>query len=282
MERVKGEFAMLNALIAASLAVGLQAADPDEIVVTGRKALERAEAQKAVNAVTVSHDSQIARFVDPVCPLVVGLPMSARQVVEAEIRSVATQVGARVAGAKCEANLIVILAGDGRAMFSDIRKKRPDWLDGLSHRDAEKILDQQGPVRAWAVRTLRDEDGRIVKVASNSIEKTEMQVRSASILKQTTSLGISGSVMIIDRAAVDGRSLGEIGQYAAMRGLALTRVPEGESFGTILGMFSSASAPRALTRFDRDYLKALYASDGRQLAVQERSRIAKAIAQPGN
>lgn len=273
---------MLNALIAASLALSLQAAEPDEIVVTGHRALDQSEAQKAVNAVTVSHDSQIARFQDPVCPLVVGLPMEARQVVEAQIRNVATQVGARVGAAKCDANLIVILAGDGKAMFSDIRKKRPDWLEGLSSRDSDRILNQQGPVRAWAVRSVRDEDGRIVKVASNSIEKTEMQVRSASFLKQTTSLGIDGSVMIIDRAAVDGRSLGEIGQYAAMRGLALTRVPEGETFGTILGMFNSGSGPRALTRFDRDYLKALYSSDGRQLAVQERDRIAKALAQPRN
>jgi hypothetical protein len=278
MDASKGSFAMLNALIAASLAIGLQSAKSDEIIVTGQKPLERAEAQKAVDAVTVSHHSQIARFLDPVCPSVIGLPTAARQVVEGEIRSVAAQVGARVADAACEANLIVILAADGKKMFSDVRKKRPEWLEGLSHRDVQKILNQQGPVRAWSVRILRNEDGRTVKIPSNSTERGEMQIRSASILKQTTSLGIGGSVMIIDDAAVEGRSLGEVGQYAAMRGLALTRVPESESFGTILRMFSSASAPRALTQFDRDYLTALYAGDGRQLAVQEKSRIAKAIA----
>jgi hypothetical protein len=273
---------MFDALMIAAAALGLQSAAPNEIVVTGRKPLDRAEAQKAVNAVTTSHESQIARFQDPVCPLVVGLPMDARQVVEREIRSVASRVGARVAGAKCDANLILILSGDGKAMFSDIRDKRPQWLAGLSHGDAEKILNQDGPVRAWAVRTVRDEDGRVVKVASNAIRKGEMKIRESSFLKQTTSLGIDGAVIIIERSAVDGRSLGEIGQYAAMRGLALTRTPQGDSFGTILGMFNSSSAPRQLTSFDLNYLTALYAGDGRQLAVHERSRIAKAIARPGN
>lgn len=270
---------MLNALLTVTAALALQQAAPsDEVVVTGRKALDGSEAQKAVNSVTVSQESQIARFQGPVCPLVVGLSMEARQVVEEEIRSVARDAGARLGGASCDANLIVILAGDKKAMFSDIRRTRRDWLEGLSHREAEIILQQPGPVLSWAVRTIRDEDGRILKVAGDAAAKTEGQTRTASILKQTTSLGIQGSVMIIERAAVDGRSLGEIGQYAAMRGLAVTRAPKGDGFGTILGLFNSAQAPRSLTSFDRNYLKALYAGDGRDLAVMERSRIAKAVA----
>ena len=271
---------MLNALTIASAALFFQAASPADIVVTGRKPLDRGEAQKAVNAVTVAHESQIARFQDPVCPLVVGLPLAARQIVENEIRGVARDVGAQVAGPKCDANLIVMLAGDKKTMFADIRRKRPDWLEGLSHREAEKIEAQPGPVMAWAVRTLRDEDGRILKIAGGNADSSSSQVRSASILKQTTSMGIQGAVIIIERAAVDGRSLGEIGQYAAMRGLAITRVPENGGAGTILGMFSVAEGARTLSSFDRSYLKALYAGDGRDLAVMERSRIAKAVASP--
>ena len=271
---------MLNVLLSVAAAASLQAAVPETIVVTGRKPLDGAQAQKAVNAISSSSDLQLDRYHDPVCPLVVGLPNEARDVVESQIRDIARQVGANAAGARCTANLIVLIAGDGQTMFADIRRNRREWLNGLSHNEIETIAGQKGPVRAWSVTSVRNEDGVMVTPSKDGSAPASLRVQSASIIKQPTRQQLDGSVIIIDRGALNGRTLGEIADYAAMRGLAMTRAPSGSNVGTVLSTFENASAPRAMTGFDLGYLKSLYAGDGRDTGVQERSRMARAIAQP--
>ena len=106
-----------------------------------------------------------------------------------------------------------------------------------------------------------------------------MRVMGASVLTMPTRQHIDGSVIIIDLSAADGRSLTELGDYAAMRGLSMTRPPSRSNVSTILSLFEKgANAPRELTRFDVGYLRALYASDGTTQAVLERGRIAANLA----
>jgi hypothetical protein len=104
-----------------------------------------------------------------------------------------------------------------------------------------------------------------------------LRVQSASILKQPTRQQLDGSVIIIERGALNGRTLGGIAHFAAMRGLAITRAPANAEVSTVLATFTSASAPRTMTAFDRAYLEALYAGDGRDTGLQERTRMARAI-----
>jgi hypothetical protein len=270
---------MLNALMIASAAVSLQAAAPNEIVVIGQKPMDRSQVQKAVNAVS-SHDFQMARYHDPVCPLVVGLSDDMRTVVEGQMRDIMTQVGAPVARGKCTANLIVMVAGDVNALFADVRRSRPMWFSGLAGRQIDAIAAQKGPVRAWSVSTLRNEDGENVTPHLDGSEKRSLRVRSASIMKQTTRQQLDGSIILIEQSALKGRTLGEISQFFVMQGLAVTHAPADGNVPTILRTFQDASAPRGLTSFDLGYLKALYSGDGRDSGVKERSRIARAIAQP--
>ena len=273
---------MFSALLAVAAAVSMQPTGPDDtIVVTGRRALDEAKALKAVNAVSSSSELQLARFHDPVCPLVVGLSKEEGAQVEAQISDIARQVGARSAAAKCTANLIVMVAGDGKAMFADIRRNRPEWVTGLSHDKVQAIAKQTGPVRAWSVTSIRNEDGMIVTPSADGAGPGTMRVQSASIIRQPTRQQLDGSVIIIEQRALNGRTLGEIAHYSAMRGLAMTRPPAEGQVGTVLSMFASTSAPRAMTSFDLGYLTTLYAGDGRATGVQERSRMARNIASGG-
>jgi hypothetical protein len=268
------------ALLQATTSAAPAAQTPEEIVVTGEARPSPKRMEQAVSDVTISRDLQIARFHDAVCPLVVGLTADATTVIQDRIADVAGQVGIRVDDrSKCDANLIVIFAGDGRALLSDIRTKRPNWLDGVSPAEVDRMMKDKGPVRAWSATSVRNEDGRMARDVGDDIAPT-MRVMSASFLTMPTRQHIDGSVIVIDLAAADGRTLTELADYAAMRGLSMTRPPNRSNVSTILSLFEAgADAPRQLTRFDLGYLRALYAADGTSKAVLERGRIAGSLAE---
>jgi hypothetical protein len=86
---------------------------------------------------------------------------------------------------------------------------------------------------------------------------------------------------VIETGATFGKSLTQIADYAALRGLAM--VTPGELDGsedTILALFEpgSQAAPAELTEFDRAYLKGLYRAPPRRWARSQVRYMADAIA----
>lgn len=269
-------------IAAATIAPAQPRAAEPAIVVTGEAPLSPAATARAIDAITVSKNLRLARYHDAVCPLVIGVRADAARVIEDGIRAVAKQAGAPVAAGRCDGNLVVVITRDANAMFRDIRATRPQWLNGLSATEVNALARENGPVRAWWSTTLRNEDG----VAQGSVDRgspQSLQVRSASILAAPTREQIDGSVIIIEQSAAAGKTLVQLADYAAMRGLARARPPADADVPTVLNLFSDkARAPAAMTRFDIGYLKALYASKGRETAIVERARIERALLHPGN
>ena len=107
-----------------------------------------------------------------------------------------------------------------------------------------------------------------------------MRVKSASALRRVTRLDIEGSVIIIDRSAANGKTIAQLADYAAMRGLARTLPPDDGSPPTILNLFetSGASPVRALTASDLGYLQSLYRLSGMESLNTARSRLSRDIA----
>jgi hypothetical protein len=266
--------------LVASSAVQAQVPQSSDIVVEGHRIIGEAQAQRAVQAISTSTNNlQIARFADPVCPLAVGMSAAAGTEVQNRIREIARDVGAKVAPAKCDANVIVIVANDSRALLADIRQNQRKWVAGVPSEELKRLASIDSPVRAWTVTSLRNEDGQAL-APETSDAPTSMQVRTASFLSRTTRQQIDGAVVLIDRAAAKGRTIDEIAGYVAMRTLAATRVPKAGEVSSILNLFTPgvANPPRALTSFDRAYLKGLYAGNPRDDALTTRLRIAKTVA----
>ncbi|MDB5679155.1 hypothetical protein [Sphingomonas bacterium] len=262
------------------------AAGQDDIVIHDRSLPDRKAAQTYVANISVRSDGQLARFHQPVCPSVIGLSRDYAAIVESRIRDDAAAVGAPVAkSAKCSANLIVIVASDGATLVRDMRVNRPGWLTGLSSANVD-ALTVPGPARAWSITSLRNEDGEGVGAPRGATARDPLgaapafRIRSASIVRQPNRQDVEGSFVVIDQAATVGLSLRQIADYAAMRGLALTRPPApGGTTETILSLLDVAAVrPRGLTATDTAYLRALYARDGLDGAVSERNAIARRIA----
>jgi len=280
--------ALLVALAAVIPGAALaQAAVPQaDIVVRDRREQDRKRVETYVAAILVRSESQLARFHQPICPVVIGLPRPYSTIVEKRILAVAVAAGAPIAKkARCSPNFVVVIAASGSDLVKDIRVNRPGWLDGLSPSEVDALI-APGPARAWSVTSLRNEDGQGLRRSSESAGsdplagKTVLRVMSASILKQPTRQDVEASFVVIDKAPTLGLTLRQIADYAAMRGLAHTRPPApGGAIDTILSLLDGVSTPpRELTGTDAAYLRALYAADGRDAAVTERNAITRRIA----
>jgi hypothetical protein len=265
--------------LAASLAMAQQPSPaPADIVVTGNVRLTEEQAEQAVSAISNNQNMRIARFREPVCPMAIGLAADSKRVVEQEIRRVAVNAGAQVGPANCSANLILIVANDTQAMFSDIRAHHRPWIAGLGATAVSRLARESGPVLAWTSTTLRNEDGD-AQGTLNPANPQSLRVQSSTILGSPTRQQIDGAVIIVDRTAAVGKTLSQLAHYAAMRGLAQTRPPAVSDVDTILNLFAPGAGRAAqLTSFDQGYLKAVYASQLKDTALIERTRIARSLA----
>ena len=257
----------------AALAQSASTNASDDIVVRARTEAERKAIQTYVADISVRSESQLPRFHDPVCPIVIGFDRPYATIVEKRVRAVAVAAGVPVAKkAKCAVNLMVIMAEDGAALVKDIRTNRADWLGELDPAEINALI-APAPARAWSVTSLRNEDG-------GRQRGLFLTVMAASILKQPTRQDMEVSFVVIDKTPSLGMTLRQVADYAAMRGLARTKPPApGGAIDTILTAFDATAAPvRELTTTDAAYLRALYASDGRDAAVTERNAITRRIA----
>ena len=280
-------FPWVSAATAALALASVQPApDDDPIIVEGQRRPTHKEALRTVTDITMIVESQIARRHLPVCPLVLGLNREAAATIENRIRKTAAQVGALVAKPKCESDLIVFVSGNGAKLVQDLRKKRPKWFLNVSPTDIDEAVGN-GPVRSWGAVSLRNERGQTIHdpTSQSSPDPPWIRVFNASIIQSQTHYNIDGSAVVIDANAVEGLSLGQIADYAAMRGLARIRVPgNAGQLDSILSIFDrpKGTGPRELTAFDRRYLRQLYehlGKKGYEKSNVERQRLAKAIAE---
>ena len=84
-------FALAIAAAAGTAQAQDRPADDPGIVVRGQKGVPPREARKFVRQVVTSTEGQLARFVDPVCPFVLGLPRQYASIVEDRIRADAAE-----------------------------------------------------------------------------------------------------------------------------------------------------------------------------------------------
>ena len=111
-----------------------------------------------------------------------------------------------------------------------------------------------------------------------------MRTYESSNINPSVQQAITSAWVVIETGATFGKSLTQIADYAAMRGLAMIRPAElVESQDTILALFEpdSEAAPSELTEFDHAYLKSLYRVQGRRWARQQVHQMADAIAREG-
>jgi len=274
-----------SALVVAAFALPAAAQEqPGNIVVTGAPLPSPKEARSYVGDISHPTDGQLARFHDPVCPDVIGIAPEFAARMTVRLREVAEQVGATLDKPGCAANIMVVIAPDGRQFLEGLRKGKPAAFHGMPSADIDRLFASSGPVRAFAVDELRDEAGHSVgdpaaPLAGNRYS-TVTQARSASLITLPTIRATLRVVVVLDEQATVGKGLNQLADYAVMRALGGAHPPvrDGTSRDTILTLFDAGvTPPRGLTRLDLAYLQGVYRAPANTSAVEQENAIARSI-----
>jgi len=282
--------------VAAAAAAGQGPAAPgeaagDEIVVTGSRDRERA-VRDFVEAVTVESGGQVARFATPVCPASFGLPAGYNSVIAGRIRQIAAHLGIGARGEGCDPNVIVVFAERGGEFLGRLREERPALFSALELAEIRRLLGAEGPVRAWQLVEPRGADGRPMERISWLEGSPPRYIPRGyrltgvmpSLTRTATRQDLALALVVFDVEAIEGLTLLQLADHAAMRALAMTEAgaAAGPSRRSILGLFedrATGAAPAgALTDWDSAYLAALYGTMNDVTAGRQRSIMARTMA----
>ena len=253
-----------------------QVVEDRPIVVTGERATSKKEAQRQLRQIVTTVDGQLARFADPVCPLVIGLSPESSLFVAGRIRTIAADAGAKVAPDRCNPNIVIIIAADADVFTEVLRKRFPKMFSGLRPGELRRAK-REGPVHAWNTVEVRNEENRGAEGGEGDDPPTLAIQSVSNIVRSTQQVTVSSIVVIDDQAAL-GKTLTQIADFAAMRTLSGARPPrEAGMADTIMSLFDNDGAPPApgLTNLDKSFIKELYFGEGNATARQKSRAIAR-------
>lgn len=270
--RARGAFLLMAAMLAAPVA-GAQtrpAGEPPDLVVTGRRQSSAEQSRRFVREVVDINTGQLARFIEPVCPLVLGVPASKAGAIVDRMRRVAAGAGIALAPAGCQPNLVAAIAGNADGFIRTARKRHGAIFAELSDVDVRDAF-RSGKVHSWRLVEDRDENG--VPLSDGVAEATGSPVFDVS--RQAAAVH---AVVILDRSVVLDKTIAQLADYIAMRALAGGRAPRSDSLAgtTILSLFDGGpDLPAQMTALDRGLLRGLYATPGTSNARRQANQISR-------
>ena len=268
--------------IALAVPVAAQQAGGDEIVVTGEKKKEIAQALKKLIEPTGSE--QLARFEDRVCPMVIGMPRDWTASMTRMIRENITAIGGKLEPAGCKPNALAIFIDQPRELVAALHDAEPH-LFNMTPREYDQFAALPGPVWSWHVTDMRDRDGN--QVAQGSMpggnDFAVVKNAAASRLYSNVREDMLGGFVVIDRQQTIGRTLRQLADLTTMH-LMLDVKPgaEKQDMNSILSLFvprgESIVVPARFSQFDRGILAGFYTQrENNRSARQQRENIAAAI-----
>lgn len=285
----------LNLIFAALLAASSpQDPDPtvlDDVVVEGvRRDRETSFAfVRAVSAPPFGSYS-MAVWTKPVCLSIDNLRPEQAAALSDRILGRVEHVGAEVGESGCTPNVTVIFTADGAATASDLLAHnrgdmRPTSASTQLDRGAlSRFATEERPVRWWTVNMPVDESGSRAIAMLGDIGNLRGQQEQLGVPPEDFSRVAGGgppwrkmmgirplqggvhdalvqTIVVVDARLTSGLSFASLGDYIAM--VALTQAdPEAEvsDAPTILNLFAERPRVTEMSKWDLDYLTALYAT----------------------
>ena len=290
--------ALTAVLTAAALALaGASAAQPagsapgttvKELTVQGQKGAAPPPSFKSAASSYVrahaqeSYGGGLSRFLEPVCPLTIGLTPAFDDFVSRRIGEIAVRVGARRPKACPDANVLVAVTPDPQQLVDRLSDKHPQIL-GYHFVPEEKALKTfKGPIQAWHMTGTRDLNGTVyVDDPYVSLDNPAMRGPKGwanSRLRHGMASAIVFALVVVDQNRIEDLPIGAVADHVAA--LALSK-PSRRRGCSPLPSITDALDPacpdsaglETLTDYDEAFLKGLYATDPEEYPSLEQGSI---------
>jgi len=265
-------------LTAAQTPSGLRSDPGAPIVVTGTRPT-RAEARERAAAFVrelgvASGERPVARWADPVCPVVRGIAEPYARIVQTRMRAIAATAGIEAGREGCHPNISVSFVGDAAGLMQEVQRRSPTRLNEVQANDRQALLNGAAPVRWWYITETRSRhamrnapqslqtetggQGGGSFSASGSFDADAMSQYNSSIVSTQVNRVLLDAAVVVDFDDVSGRSLESVAAYAAFVAFAEVRAADASPPGSVLGMFGQNAGVETLTDWDMAFLRALY------------------------
>jgi hypothetical protein len=245
------------------------------------------ETQFVRGHLTQNRNQQYARFHDPVCVKVIGLPPEFDTFIAKRIVDMAHEVKAPVdPSPACTPNVNVIFSPNPQAQLDDISKRR-DILFGFHFiAELKKLGTFSRPIQAWYVTQTQDTTGKRVLDINDPHAYDPAEGKMPAIMgKPGSRLGndmsseLVHALILADANKLADEKIGAVADYVAV--LALARwegLERCNALPTILNLMADGCDPDAVaetaTPGDLGLLKGLYSVAPREAGTQQRMTIA--------
>jgi hypothetical protein len=237
---------------------------------------------------------QVARWSQPVCVTVQGLPLGANAEVKARVEEVATALKVPVKGASCPPNLQIVFTDEPQAFMDKVADEHERLLGYWHHRDRDKLKIVTRPVQAWYVTGTGGDGGDVVGTTFETMMKDSPPIRPRigtfgrmphgfqyddedNYWYSPTGCGdkarftvcltseFQDVLVVVDTKRMQDYGPGLIADYVVMVALAQPKSLDGcNVLPSVIDLFSKGCpnfGMEGLTRADVAYLTALYKTD---------------------
>jgi hypothetical protein len=230
-----------------------------------------------------------ARWLEPICPRVLGLSEKQAARVHAQLDKVAQDAGIPVARQPCKGNIAIAFTNDAKGVVRSIQKRSARRLTEMSASARASLLEGNAPVRWWyttdVVSRFGDKRGDMTPKATPDGPGNVPGGDRPSIAHYTSSLvstqemrSLQSATVVVDVEMATGVSLEALASYAALVAFAEINARDAAPAGSILSRLKPGGAD-ALTEMDMAFLRALYrisldrqAHSHRRLLVERMSK----------
>lgn len=208
-------------------------------------------------------DKPLERWREPICVTVYGIKAQFGDVIKRRFLENLDVAGLKANDdPECRPNVLIGVVADVDAEVRKLEKDQKEVFGSLLSYQIDRTTEEDGPVRSWNTTEVLSDRG----LALDDNPSGEFggvptnRNTTATRLNNQVSVATRGAVVLFDVSALGGRSLNQIADYATMRALVPTSGVNDANgpADTILTLFTDDLAPKNLTVFDRNYLKAYY------------------------
>lgn len=293
---------MVAALALPPSAIVAQAPEPADdanntIIVEGQRLTRKEVRERATGFVrtlgVVQGERSVARWVDGVCPRVLGVAPEIAKLVEAKVRKITSNIGAPLADERCHTNLLIAFVENGRDIAKLISTNMPNAMSQVHGIDRRDLEQGDAPIRWWyTIGDSASTGGKALDMpppgsfgnsegGGSALPTGVPTVRnySSSLVRPATTRSIDAATVVIDVNRAEGISLTAASAYAAFVGLAEIKGRAKPPVSSILNIFGEKTSANDLTFWDSQFLDELYDMPLNRWGRVQRGYLVKAIGQ---